>query len=277
MTLCVSLRVPDGIVAAVDSLATVMETLQMQAELRGECPECGKGIELHDIGIPNVMRPASISDTALKMYGLLGQFAVTHFGQQFLHGKTVYRQLRDFERANRVAGFATADHLAKALLQFLDAEFLAEGHDLAAMPDRVVTLGLQVSGYDADDELTGHTYVVRIGKPSEITHYEDFGCTISGDRAVVNKLWKEEEGESVQRPAYNTLSLQDAIDYADFLIRTTADYQRFALMVPTVGGAVDIALVTQYRGFQWIRRKELVTLLEERKGVSHNADEFGGR
>lgn len=261
MTLCVSLRVPDGVIAAADSLATAVETLQLEAELKGICPECNKEIALHDVALPMVQRAASTSETALKMQSLFGQFAVTHFGVEFLHGKSVYRQVKDFERESPST---KAKETAERLLAHMDTEFRAEGHDMDALPDGAVALGLQVSGYDDTDELAGNTYVIRIGKNSDIRHYGDSGCTVSGDQEVVIKLWKEEEGLRVPKPSWGTLSLQDAIDYADFLIRTTADYQRFAPTIPTVGGPVDIALVTQYEGFRWIRRKDLVRLLSER-------------
>ena len=265
MTLCVSLRVPDGVIAAVDSLATAIETIQIKAEVKGACPHCGKDIELHDVGLPNISRPAATSETALKMQSLTSQCAATHFGIEYLNGKSVYRQLKGFNRreSERVK---TCKEAAEALLGYLDGEFRAEGHDMASLPDEAFILGVQVSGYDNSDELAGHTYVVRIGKVSRIDHYTDAGCTISGDREVVIKLWEEgKEGLSVPRPSWSGLSVQDAIDYADFLIRTTADYQRFAPVLPTVGGPVDIALVTQYGGFRWIRRKELVKLLEEER------------
>ncbi len=58
-------------------------------------------------------------------------------------------------------------------------------------------------------------------------------------------------------------SLQDAIDYAKFLIRTTADYQRFSGRMPTVGGEIDVALITNRHGFRWIAQKSLYQLLEK--------------
>jgi hypothetical protein len=57
--------------------------------------------------------------------------------------------------------------------------------------------------------------------------------------------------------------LQDAIEYARFLIRTTIDFQRFTDgtnsdkgSIPGVGGDIDIAVVTP-TGFEWISRKSL--------------------
>lgn len=54
------------------------------------------------------------------------------------------------------------------------------------------------------------------------------------------------------------MNLQDAIDYTIFLIRTTIDYQRFATMVPVVGGDIDLAIITHHAGFKWIQYKEYV-------------------
>ncbi len=63
-------------------------------------------------------------------------------------------------------------------------------------------------------------------------------------------------------PMVAALSLQDAIDYADFTVRMTAGVQRFANMIPTVGGDVDIALITNYSEFRWIKSKALARVLE---------------
>jgi hypothetical protein len=54
------------------------------------------------------------------------------------------------------------------------------------------------------------------------------------------------------------MTLPDAIDYAKFLVQTTADYQRFADMVPNVGGPIEVALITKWIGFRWIQRKKLL-------------------
>ena len=62
-----------------------------------------------------------------------------------------------------------------------------------------------------------------------------------------------------------TITVQDAIDYAEFAINSTAAYQRFSMMIPTVGGDVDVALVTAYTGFKWIKYKELTKILEDLK------------
>lgn len=47
----------------------------------------------------------------------------------------------------------------------------------------------------------------------------------------------------------------DAIELGKFLAQTTASFVRFLPGADTVGGDLDIATVTKYEGFKWIKRK----------------------
>jgi len=56
---------------------------------------------------------------------------------------------------------------------------------------------------------------------------------------------------------YDIMSLQDAIDFAVFIVRATIEAQRFnQKAVMGVGGDIDIAIITP-EGFRWIQRKKL--------------------
>jgi len=70
------------------------------------------------------------------------------------------------------------------------------------------------------------------------------------------------------------MTLNDAVDFARFLIRTTADYQRFAKVVPIVGGPIDIAVITKWAGFRWVQRKTLLGADEVRLNVGKVAEEM---
>ncbi len=54
---------------------------------------------------------------------------------------------------------------------------------------------------------------------------------------------------------HGALPVQDAVDFADFLVETTKHYVRFLPGADTVGGETDIAVVTKHEGFKWVRRK----------------------
>lgn len=52
-----------------------------------------------------------------------------------------------------------------------------------------------------------------------------------------------------------TMPVIDTIRLAEFLVRTTIGYFSFAFGSDIVGGEPDIATVTKYEGFKWIKRK----------------------
>ena len=78
-----------------------------------------------------------------------------------------------------------------------------------------------------------------------------YGILRSGDIQVVNRLI-----EKTQLPLFAAMPLQDAVDYAVHLIRTTIDTMRFEPRFPGVGGPIDVLLITP-GGTRWVQRKEL--------------------
>ena len=89
--------------------------------------------------------------------------------------------------------------------------------------------------------------------------------TINRETAIVQKIWELSQANAQMGSAFNLWSVLDAVDYAKFLISTTADFQRFATMIPNVGGDIDIALLTPSR-FDWIQRKPLADVLLQEQG-----------
>ncbi len=51
------------------------------------------------------------------------------------------------------------------------------------------------------------------------------------------------------------MPIQDAIDLAAFLVGTTINFSKFSPGASTVGGPIDIAVITKHEGFKWIKRK----------------------
>jgi hypothetical protein len=54
---------------------------------------------------------------------------------------------------------------------------------------------------------------------------------------------------------HGAMPVQDAVDFADFLVETTKRFVRFLPGADTVGGDTDICVVTKHEGFKWVRRK----------------------
>ncbi|MEW6349939.1 MAG: hypothetical protein AB1646_12805 [Thermodesulfobacteriota bacterium] len=53
----------------------------------------------------------------------------------------------------------------------------------------------------------------------------------------------------------NHMPIEDAIDLATFMAETTARFTRFCLGPDSVGGPIEVATLTKYEGFKWVRRK----------------------
>jgi hypothetical protein len=122
------------------------------------------------------------------------------------------------------------------------------------MNDDWSPLGFQVVGYDGDKIAA---LEVSVGKEVKVKQHNGLGIVASGQTNVINALGGLHKANPQERPVYEAFSLQDAIAYSEFLISATASHQRFARTTPTVGGEIDIALVTPFDSFQWIQQKKL--------------------
>jgi len=261
MTLVVSLIVPDGVVLAADSLATSKGELSIVGQIEGKCKECGAKLEFPELKLPPIPIPSSTTPFAQKVFNFKSKFGVAFWGNASVNKQTMYSQMKRLENQS-TEEIISVDGAADIVADYFFKELEVEVGDLNKIPSDVSAFGFHVVGYESPESIIGKVWSIRIGRTIKKEPHNEFGCTVSGEKQVVSKIWKKDETIPVPRPNYGTFTLQDAIDYADFLIRTTSDYQRFANMIPTVGGEADIALVTHYAGFKWIRCKQLTRLLE---------------
>jgi hypothetical protein len=56
---------------------------------------------------------------------------------------------------------------------------------------------------------------------------------------------------------YQFLPLQDCVDLAILLIRTTTELQRFLVDIRGVGGEIDVGTITRTEGFHPVQEKEI--------------------
>jgi hypothetical protein len=91
------------------------------------------------------------------------------------------------------------------------------------------------------------------------------GASWGGESDVMSRLfgrnWVEKTGGGYEeRPRYNLqfqyFTLQDAVDFCVYGVRTTIDTLRFLPRAKTVGGPIDV-LVIQPTKADWIQKKEL--------------------
>jgi hypothetical protein len=108
------------------------------------------------------------------------------------------------------------------------SEFRWEGQPV---PLRRLILGFDPVGLAAVLQAEG----VEAGKIGEIIQQcrAVFGCSMIDD----------------------TMPIQDAIDLAVFLEQTSAGFSRFCEGPTGIGGPVEVAVMTKYEGFKWVKRK----------------------
>ncbi|MBM4294860.1 MAG: hypothetical protein FJ126_08165 [Deltaproteobacteria bacterium] len=259
MTLAVSLRVPDGLVIAADSLSTTRGEIGIQGEFKGQCPACKKDIQLKDIKFPPLPIPSSVSSYAQKVFAYKEHYGIATYGMAILNEKTIYYHVKLLEQIDSSNEKAVVTKIAKKLMEYFHGEIKKQFKDIDKAPDTFKPLGFLIVGYDNE---IGKTIEIHIGKKPNIEERIGSGCTIGGDIAVASNLWEIGKKDPRLSTKYASFSLQDAVDYAEYLINTTAKFQRFANMIPTVGGEVDIALITPYKKFTWIKCKKLTKILE---------------
>ena len=98
MSLAVSLRVPDGIVTAADSLSTAQTVVEMVPQIEPfTCPSCGAAVETGKIQVPPIAFPFSASSYTQKLFPLKNKFAIASVGAGVVNKRSIYCHLKQFE------------------------------------------------------------------------------------------------------------------------------------------------------------------------------------
>jgi hypothetical protein len=262
MTLAISIRIPDGVVIAVDSLSTVTGNMRLMAEFGFKCSKCNHDNKLPNVELPPMAFPVSTKSSAQKLVQFKRKFGIACYGNSFVNRKSMYSQIRSLEANSKLSPDAIdVDGVAELFLDHFTKELTQEAGNLNKIPEKAFPFGFQVVGFDKNG--IGKTWAVSIGRNPNKKAEEKIGLTMSGDTALLRKLLEPSPNMPAPLPNFMSFSLQDAVDYSKFLIGFVADYQRFANMIPTVGGDIDVALVTNYSGLRWIEQKRISKILDD--------------
>ena len=248
MTLIVSVIAADGIVIAGDSLSSLNRQINMNQSGEVSCPHCGKK---HTVkaNFQGNMPQATFSHSE-KVFPLLNKFGIGAFGPGLIGNKSVNFLIHSFEQFHKESNAAIngvtglAKEIGSELHNFLKTELEREKKSLDDFPDNHVFLGFQIVGYD---QLQPKIIEVLLGKEIKSHVFDTLGCYASGNKEIVEIMWQLYKKKPETQPIYEIFSLQEAIDYADFLISSTINHQRFTPVVPNVGGEIDIALISPFR------------------------------
>ena len=167
------------------------------------------------------------------------------------------------------------------------SSFFLERWKEADMPSEVPPLGgmsFIVGGYD-ENEPYGSVFLfnVPLSPTPEPRNSDNFGMTWGGQLEIVSRIIhgydpqllpllrerlnltnsRVRKLEEDIKPTfeytipYEVLPLQDCVDLATFLIRTTITAQNLAVGVRGVGGTIEVATITRTEGLKWVQKKEI--------------------
>lgn len=124
-----------------------------------------------------------------------------------------------------------------------------------------------VAGYETIDENKTQTIIKLNTKTKHIDRIDTSsqgatwqGETITLSRLIQNVAIKTPEGQYIDLPLeeilWNYFTLQDAIDFARYAVETTIQTMRFKNVIETVGGSVDILVITPDETI-WLQKESL--------------------
>ncbi|MBI2843324.1 MAG: hypothetical protein HYX78_07985 [Armatimonadetes bacterium] len=143
---------------------------------------------------------------------------------------------------------------------------------------------LVAGGFDEGDPY-GRVFIMDIPyrpQPTERNPHPDFGITWGGQREFVDRILQGFDSrlqplteqvlgkddpklkelitrlqELQMQIPLQAMALQDCVDLAIFMIRTTINAQSLTVGIRGVGGAIDVATVTRNDGLRFVQRKSI--------------------
>lgn len=233
MSLITAVYVPTGVVISGDSRTT--GTLSRQA---------AQPTAQNPSATVTVKTPIVLSDSAHKVFLAFARFGVGTVGAAIVNDMPIAHYVEAFQASQAGQEPQSVQQCADALLSYFRA--------LSPMPETSFLVG----GYDGPDPWVLDVSVVKNStkrwNADPKTGKVGYGIVRAGDTAIVNRLLSQKEFN----PSFNTMNLQDAVDYSRHLIRTTIDQMKYEPRFPTVGGPIDTLVLTSADS-RFLARKDL--------------------
>lgn len=184
---------------------------------------------------------------------------ISVFGESVLGGASFESHLRRFEEKNTPVN-QDVEAISEKLMKYFQDRF------------RDVNISFHVAGFRKESGISvPHVYNCQVLK-TEISRLNVAqnsskvvnGCSWGGQVDIIAALMSPVQIASrdgttvtpVKMPIiWDAMSVQDAIDFAIYAVRTTIDTIRFQARPKSVGGPIDVLLLTPEKA-HWIQRKQ---------------------
>jgi hypothetical protein len=154
-------------------------------------------------------------------------------------------------------------------------EVLDEADDVTTTPTKLVEFfrkdfpkadtAFHVAGYKRIGRKSiPHVFYCHVGKNEverkNVTPNTDnivYGATWGGQGDIIASLLLTTPSQPRPPVIWDAMTVQDAIDFAIYAVRTTIDTMRFQARPKNVGGPVDVLLISPDEPPRWIQMKQL--------------------
>lgn len=265
MTICVSVRIPEGLILAADSVVSLEGTVTtpqgQQTGILQTFDYANKITRIKDypIGVMN-WGIASISDRSIQSLIMEWEhdYPILKENENFTV-KQVADDLHTFI-AERYGG-AYPSGTKRPLLGFFvggysQGQFFSDQYQ-CGFPNKPSWQEVRPNKKDGSPSF-GANWFGQIGAISRLVHGYDRQSVNElvkrgADKDIVEK-WMDDHVSELPL-IFDGMPIQDAIDFANYAVQLTIGLFRFAVGPPLCGGNVDIAVITPF-AFQWAQRKQ---------------------
>ena len=260
MSLGVVVKGPEGIALAADTRVTV-------ASQRGDGPEISVNFD---------------NATKLLRFDKPHKWvAAVTYGIAVIGTRTAHSFMPEFGLTLGNKRLSICQY-AKRLSDFFNRQW--EGLGIPSQESATGSMTFIVGGYDAEKPYgTVFLFTIPDSPDPQPRNLDGFGMTWGGQLQIASRiihgfdpnlleLLRQEfnlSDSQTQKFAnalrqnlaytipYSVLPLQDCVDLATFLIRTTMTAQNLAVGSRGVGGAIDVATITRRDGLKWVQKKRI--------------------
>ena len=263
MSLGIAILTEEGVIMATESLGTLLTTKHQEVEYK--CSECGTE------GIPNMIciecsktigpvprfshqSPVSHTFFCQKLFKINSHVGVITIGNIKISKIKVQHILYQFtlwlKQNNKYDDWCknTVENWQK----YCDDKNLLKEHSGRT---ELIFAGIGTKG-------TIVPYAINIIHENGEIKLEspiETGITVAGAHDIIDKMFGE---DSIKQYPVKEFPLQDAVEFAKFLIQTQIGVDKYICRIPRVGGDIDIAVIHPTYGFKWVQQKKLQNILE---------------
>lgn len=257
MTIVVSVKVRDGLILGTDSMT----------QISAPTPQGGAITVLKSYSNARKLFQVRDAPIGVMTYGL------GNIGNRSIEGLVL-----DFSRS---AGTGSVEESARGLFDHVKAQY--DGVFGEVDPALRPVLGFYVAGYTAGEAFPEEFEFLlpRDAEPFRARDLEAFGASWRGVDSPFTRLYKgfdayviphrleekglaEEDIIAVLEPEgletqvlFDGMPVQDAINFAVYILDTTIGWTTFQLGAPACGRPLQVATVLADTGFAWVEKPEL--------------------